>query len=213
MTDMIDILKRGPVIPVIVIDRLSDALPLASALVEGGLKVLEVTLRTSVAIEAVSQIKQAFPDVAVGTGTVTDMSTLRASIEVGADFMVSPGVTSSLLRAAVAEGVNLLPGASTPSEAMHLLEEGYLCQKFFPAEAAGGIEMLKALAGPLPQITFCPTGGISLESADRYLELANVACVGGTWMLNKKMIEKKDWSGIKKLAQQASMVGTTNNDS
>ena len=206
MTEMIDILTHGPVVPVIVIDDLDDAIPLASAMVKGGLEVLEVTLRTPVALEAIKQIKAELPQAIVGTGTVTSMQTLQASIEVGADFMVSPGVTNSLLRAAVAEGVNLLPGASTPSEAMLLLEEGYTCQKFFPAEAAGGVPMLKSIAGPLPQITFCPTGGISLANANNYLGLPNVACVGGTWMLDKTMISEKNWSGITELARQASQI-------
>lgn len=204
MTEMIDILKKGPVVPVIVIDDLDDAVPLASALVEGGMKVLEVTLRTPVAIDAVKEIKQALPELIVGTGTVTNMPTLQASMEAGSDFMVSPGVTNSLLRAAVAEGVNLLPGASTPSEAMQLLDEGYTCQKLFPAEAAGGVAMLKSLAGPLPQITFCPTGGISLANAKNYLALSNVACVGGTWMLDKQLIAAKDWAAISRLAKDAS---------
>lgn len=203
MTEMIEVLKRGPVIPVIVIEELEDAVPLATALVEGGLDVLEVTLRTPVAIDAVREIKAALPDAIVGTGTVTNMATLQQSINVKADFVVSPGVTNSLLRAAVAEGVNLLPGAATPSEAMMLLDEGYSCQKFFPAEAAGGVNMLKAMAGPLPQITFCPTGGISLKNAVNYLALSNVACVGGTWMLDKQLISQKNWASITKLAREA----------
>lgn len=206
MIEMIDVLSRGPVVPVLVIEKIEDAVPLASALLEGGLEVLEVTLRTPVAIDSVKQIKKELPQAIVGTGTVTSMQTLHASIDAGADFMVSPGVTNTLLRAAVAEGVNLLPGASTPSEAMLLLEEGYTCQKFFPAEAAGGVPMLKSLSGPLPQITFCPTGGISLANASEYLSLSNVACVGGTWMLDKKMIQDKNWLGITELARQASQL-------
>lgn len=203
MKDIKQILNSGPVVPVIVIEELEDALPLASALVEGGLKVLEVTLRTTVAIDAVTLIKQNIKEAIVGTGTVTDLNTLKQSIDAGADFMVSPGVTNSLLRAAVAEGVTLLPGASTPSEAMQLQEQGYTCQKFFPAEASGGVNMLKALAGPLPQITFCPTGGINLRNAPDYLALSNVACVGGTWMLDKNLIKQKDWHAITELARAA----------
>ena len=206
MTEIIDILKSGPVVPVIVIEELDDAVPLASALVEGGLNVLEVTLRTPIAIEAVKEMKSALPNAIVGTGTVTNMTTLHASLEAGADFMVSPGVTNTLIRDALAEGANLLPGVATPSEAMHLLEEGFTCQKFFPAEAAGGVAMLKSLAGPLPQITFCPTGGISTNNAANYLALDNVACVGGTWMLDKKLIAKKDWAAISQLARQASEI-------
>ncbi len=210
MIKMIDILERGPVIPVMVIDNLDDAVPLASALVEGGLTVLEITLRTAVAIEALQEIKAALPEVIVGTGTVKDMPTLLASIKAGADFMVSPGFTENLLRAAVSEGANLLPGSSTPSEAMKLLEQGYTCQKFFPAEAAGGTTMLKALSGPLPQITFCPTGGISRDSAPSYLSLNNVACVGGSWMMDRKLIEKKDWSAITQLAFETSQIKIKN---
>ena len=206
MTEMIEILQKGPVVPVIVIDDLDNAVPLATALVEGGLEVLEVTLRTPVAIEAVKEMKNALPDAVIGTGTVTNMQTLHQSLEAGADFMVSPGATNSLLRDAVSEGALLLPGAATPSEAMHLYEEGFVCQKFFPAEAAGGVAMLKSIAGPLPQITFCPTGGISNTNATNYLALNNVACVGGTWMLDKNLIQQKDWSAITELARQAKQI-------
>jgi len=197
------ILKQSPVIPVIVIEDCNHAVPLAEALISGGLNVLEVTLRTSAALEAISEIKNAFPDVIVGTGTVTDMKTLHASLEVGADFMVSPGVTNELIRDAMAEGANLLPGAATPSEVMQLLEQGFTCQKFFPAEAAGGVPMLKAISGPLPQVTFCPTGGISLDTASNYLALKNVACVGGSWMVKSELIEEKRWDLIRELAKQA----------
>jgi len=207
MPEMIDILKRGPVVPVIVIEQIENAVPLAMALVEGGLEVLEVTLRTPIAIDAVKEIKAALPDAIVGTGTVTNMETLHASLEAGADFMVSPGITNGLLRDAQAEGANLLPGVATPSEAMHLLDEGFSCQKFFPAEAAGGVAMLKSIAGPLPQITFCPTGGISMANAPNYLALNNVACVGGTWMLDKKLIQQKNWAAITDLARQAKQLG------
>lgn len=206
MAEMIEILNKGPVVPVIVIDELEDAVPLATALVEGGLEVLEVTLRTPIAIDAVKEMKAALPDAIVGTGTVTNMQTLHQSLEAGADFMVSPGATNSLLRDAVSEGALLLPGAATPSEAMHLYEEGFVCQKFFPAEAAGGVAMLKSIAGPLPQITFCPTGGISNTNAANYLALDNVACVGGTWMLDKNLIQQKDWSAITELARQAKQI-------
>lgn len=202
------ILRENPVIPVIVIEDCNDAVPLASALITGGLNVLEVTLRTSAALEAISEIKKEFPQIKVGTGTVTDMKTLHASLEVGADFMVSPGVTNELIRDAMAEGANLLPGASTPSEVMQLLEQGFTCQKFFPAEAAGGVPMLKALAGPLPQVTFCPTGGITVQSATSYLSLANVACVGGSWMVKSDFIKEKRWELIKEMAIQAARLGS-----
>lgn len=206
MKNVGEILNDCKVIPVMVIEQLEDAVPLAQALVEGGLKVLEVTLRTPVAIDAIREIKNALPQAIVGTGTVTNMSTLQASIKAEADFMVSPGTTNELLRAAVAEGINLLPGVATPSEAMRLLDEGYLFQKFFPAQAAGGIPMLKSLAGPLPQVSFCPTGGISLNNAADYLALPNVTCVGGSWMLDSQLISRKDWNGIKAMAISASRI-------
>ncbi len=201
-----NILTRNPVIPVMVIEKLEDAVPMASALVEGGLDVLEVTLRTEVAMAAVKEIKKSIPDAIVGTGTVTNMKQLHQSLEVGADFMVSPGVTNELIRDALAEGATLLPGAATPSEAMRLLEAGFEYQKFFPAEAAGGTAMLKALLGPLPQIRFCPTGGISESSAPDYLALKNVVCVGGSWMLDKRLIDSQDWATITRLAKSASLL-------
>ncbi len=196
MTQIIDILTTSPVIPVMVIDELSDAIPLAEALVKGGMNVLEITLRTPVAINAVKAIKSAIPDVIVGTGTVIDIQSFKASQLAGVDFMVSPGVTKSLMNVAISEGSNFLPGVATPSEAMNLLEAGFDCLKFFPAEAAGGISMLKSIAGPLPQITFCPTGGISMANAANYLSLPNVACVGGSWMLDKQLIKEKNWQQI-----------------
>jgi len=196
MTQIIDILTTSPVIPVMVIDELDDAIPLAKALVSGGMNVLEITLRTPVAIEAVKAIKSAVPDVIIGTGTVIDIQSFKASQLAGVDFMVSPGITKSLMNVVISEGCNFLPGVATPSEAMNLLEAGFDCLKFFPAEAAGGFAMLKAIAGPLPQITFCPTGGISMANAANYLSLANVACVGGSWMLDKQLIKEKNWQQI-----------------
>lgn len=193
-------------IPVVVIDQLEDAVPLSKALVDGGLNVLEVTLRTPVALEAISLIKQSIPEAVVGTGTVICPKTLEQSMQVGADFLVSPGVTANLLNAAKQNNAPLLPGAATASEVMGLLDLGYHAMKFFPAAAAGGINMLKSFAGPLPQVTFCPTGGIKLNNAHEYLNLSNVACVGGTWMLDKQLIAKKDWTAITKLAQQASQL-------
>jgi len=196
MTQIIDILTTSPVIPVMVIDELSDAIPLAEALVKGGMNVLEITLRTPVAIDAVKAIKSTVPDVIIGTGTVIDIHSFKASQLAGVDFMVSPGITKSLMNVVISEGCNFLPGVATPSEAMNLLEAGFDCLKFFPAEAAGGFSMLKAIAGPLPQISFCPTGGISMANAANYLSLANVACVGGSWMLDKQLIKEKNWQQI-----------------
>jgi len=200
---MKEILKKSKVIPVVVIKQLEDAVPLATALVEGGLKVLEVTLRTEVAIDAIKLIKQALPDVLVGSGTVIDPTTLELSIGAGVDFMVSPGSTRELLTAVSQSDIPLLPGATTPSEIMNLLDQGFDTMKFFPAEASGGAKMLKSIAGPLPQATFCPTGGINPSNAKAYLALNNVACIGGSWMLNKQLIADKNWTEISRLSEQA----------
>ncbi|KAF7787259.1 2-dehydro-3-deoxyphosphogluconate aldolase / (4S)-4-hydroxy-2-oxoglutarate aldolase [Pseudoalteromonas rubra] len=201
-----EILSAAPVVPVIVIDDLEDAVPLAQALYRGGLRALEVTLRTPVAAQAVKAMKEAVPEAYVGTGTVVDKASFDASVEAGADFMVSPGVSSELLALAKESDIPFLPGAATPSEAMELAAQGFKFLKFFPAEAAGGTAMLKSIGGPLPQVTFCPTGGISLATAPNYLALSNVICVGGTWMLDKTLIANKDWQAIEALARQASEV-------
>ena len=198
------ILSSAPVVPVVVIEKLEDAAPLARALYNGGLKALEITLRTPIAAEAVKLMKEAVPEAYVGTGTVVDKATFNASVEAGADFMVSPGVNDELLALAKESDIPFLPGAATPSEVMKLASQGFKFLKFFPAEAAGGTAMLKSIGGPLPQVTFCPTGGISLETAPNYLALKNVICVGGTWMLDKQLIENKDWQAIEALARQAS---------
>ncbi|GGE87872.1 bifunctional 4-hydroxy-2-oxoglutarate aldolase/2-dehydro-3-deoxy-phosphogluconate aldolase [Pseudoalteromonas sp. SSMSWG5] len=200
------ILSSAPVVPVVVIEKLEDAAPLARALYNGGLKALEITLRTPIAAEAVKLMKEAVPEAYVGTGTVIDKATFNASVEAGADFMVSPGVNDELLALAKESDIPFLPGAATPSEVMKLASQGFKFLKFFPAEAAGGTAMLKSIGGPLPQVTFCPTGGISLETAPNYLALKNVICVGGTWMLDKQLIENKDWQAIEALARQASEV-------
>ncbi|KTF18478.1 bifunctional 4-hydroxy-2-oxoglutarate aldolase/2-dehydro-3-deoxy-phosphogluconate aldolase [Pseudoalteromonas sp. H105] len=200
------ILASAPVVPVVVIEKLEDAAPLARALYNGGLKALEITLRTPIAAEAVKLMKAEVPEAYVGTGTVVDKASFDASVAAGADFMVSPGVNDELLALAKETDIPFLPGAATPSEVMKLANHGFKFLKFFPAEAAGGTAMLKSIGGPLPQVTFCPTGGISLATAPNYLALSNVICVGGTWMLDKKLIENKDWQAIETLARQASEV-------
>jgi 2-dehydro-3-deoxyphosphogluconate aldolase/(4S)-4-hydroxy-2-oxoglutarate aldolase len=159
-----------------------------------------------VAAEAVKLMKEAVPEAYVGTGTVIDKATFEASVAAGADFMVSPGVNDELLALAKESDIPFLPGAATPSEVMNLASHGFKFLKFFPAEAAGGAPMLKSIGGPLPQIKFCPTGGISLATAPKYLALNNVVCVGGTWMLDKELIANKDWQAIEALAKQASEV-------
>lgn len=201
-----NILASAPVVPVVVIENLEDAAPLAKALYNGGLKALEITLRTPVAAEAVKLMKEAVPEAYVGTGTVIDKATFEASVAAGADFMVSPGVNDELLALAKETDIPFLPGAATPSEVMNLASHGFKFLKFFPAEAAGGAPMLKSIGGPLPQVKFCPTGGISLATAPKYLALNNVVCVGGTWMLDKELIANKDWQAIEALAKQASEV-------
>jgi 2-dehydro-3-deoxyphosphogluconate aldolase/(4S)-4-hydroxy-2-oxoglutarate aldolase len=198
-----DILKLAPVIPVLVIDRLEDAVPLARALYAGGLPVLEITLRTPVAAQAISLISEALPEAVVGAGTVLSAADLEKAVKHNAAFAVSPGVTDSLLEAAGSTSCPLLPGVATPSEAMRLLEKGIQCMKFFPAEAAGGIPMLKSIHGPLPSITFCPTGGIAFDTAPGYLALPNVACVGGTWMVADQLVKAGDWQGIEALSRQS----------
>ncbi|MBH0071169.1 bifunctional 4-hydroxy-2-oxoglutarate aldolase/2-dehydro-3-deoxy-phosphogluconate aldolase [Pseudoalteromonas sp. NZS127] len=197
------ILASAPVVPVVVIEKLEDAAPLARALYNGGLKALEITLRTPIAAEAVKLMKAAVPEAYVGTGTVVDKASFDASVAAGADFMVSPGVSDELLELIKTSDIPFLPGAATPSEVMKLASYGFKYLKFFPAEAAGGTAMLKSIGGPLPDITFCPTGGITLATAPNYLALNNVICVGGTWMLDKQLIENKDWQAIEALARQA----------
>jgi 2-dehydro-3-deoxyphosphogluconate aldolase/(4S)-4-hydroxy-2-oxoglutarate aldolase len=205
-TDIRDIMYTAPVIPVITIEHAEDALPLARCLIEAGLKVLEITLRTPAALEAIRQIKEACPEAITGAGTVINAATLEQALNAGADFIVSPGATPALLDAARECGVPILPGVNTPSEIMALLERGITAMKFFPAEAAGGIPMLSAIAGPLPQALFCPTGGIKPSNARDYLALDNVACVGGTWLTTKALMTAKNWREIGKLATEAAQI-------
>lgn len=199
-----DIMSTSPVVPVMVIDNLEDAVPLAKALVDGGLRVLEITLRTAPALDAIKAIKEAVSGAIVGAGTIINTETLQASIDAGAEFIVTPGSTPAIIDAAQAAGIPILPGVNTPSEAMALLEKGITEMKFFPAEAAGGIPMLKSIAGPLPQIQFCPTGGVSPKNAAAYLALNNVACVGGSWMAPADLVKAGDWDEITRRALEAS---------
>lgn len=199
-----EILKVAPVVPVMVVERLEDAVPLARALYNGGLKVLEITLRTPCALDAISAMVDALPgDAVIGAGTIITPADLEKAVRAGATFLVSPGTTPALIEAAKDSSAPLLPGIATPTEAMHLLVEGFTHQKFFPAEAAGGVPMMKSIGGPLPQITFCPTGGIDLAKAPSYLALPNVACVGGTWMAPKELMKAGRWDDIEKLAREA----------
>lgn len=197
-----EICNIAPVIPVLVVEDASTAAELGQALVEGGLPVLEVTLRTDdalAAIEAMSAIEGAI----VGAGTLLSGGDVLAAKNAGAKFGVSPGATPSLLDACSSNGFPILPGASSASEAMLLLEKGYRYQKFFPAEAAGGAPFLKSLASPLPQITFCPTGGVSENNAPVYLKLPNIRCVGGSWVAPNSLVRDRDWAAIRSLAKSA----------
>jgi 2-dehydro-3-deoxyphosphogluconate aldolase/(4S)-4-hydroxy-2-oxoglutarate aldolase len=198
-----EVMTTSPVMPVMVINNLEQAVPLARALVEGGLKVLEITLRTPVALDAIRRIKAEVPGAIVGAGTIINVQTLHNAIDAGAEFIVSPGVTDNLLDAALETSIPLLPGVITPSEVMRLLDKGISSMKFFPAEAAGGIPMLKSIAGPLPQVTFCPTGGVNPKNAPEYLALSNVACVGGSWMAPADLVDAGDWAEITRRAAEA----------
>lgn len=197
------VLDLAPVVPVVVVEDLADAVPLARALVAGGLPAIEVTLRTPAALDAIRAIVAEVPDAVVGAGTVISPQGVAESVDAGARFLVSPGWTDTLLAAMKASGVPFLPGVSTTSEVVALLERGVHEMKFFPAEAAGGTAYLKSLGGPLPQARFCPTGGIGLASAPSYLALPNVGCVGGSWMLPADAVSAKDWSRVEALAREA----------
>jgi 2-dehydro-3-deoxyphosphogluconate aldolase/(4S)-4-hydroxy-2-oxoglutarate aldolase len=198
-----NLLAGNPVIPVITLDRVEDAVPLAEALVAGGLKVLEVTLRTEAAIEGIKQIIKHVPGAIVGTGTVCNEQQIKLSEDIGCQFMISPGATDKLLQAAQKSSVPFLPGISSVSELMRGLEYGHRDFKFFPAEAAGGVPVLKAMAGPFGDVKFCPTGGIGLHNVLAYLALPNVLCVGGSWIAQPKLIQEKNWAEIENLAREA----------
>ncbi|MFW8594210.1 bifunctional 4-hydroxy-2-oxoglutarate aldolase/2-dehydro-3-deoxy-phosphogluconate aldolase [Cribrihabitans neustonicus] len=200
-----EICRLAPVMPVLVVEDAAHAKPLAKALVAGGLPALEVTLRTPAALDAIRAMAEVEGGV-VGAGTLVTPKDAEEAKAAGAQFGVSPGATDELLIACEAIGLPLLPGAATASEAMRLLARGYDMQKFFPAEAAGGAPALKSLGGPLPQITFCPTGGVSPANAGDYLSLANVVCAGGSWVAPADLVKAGDWAGIEKLAREASQL-------
>ncbi|MFI0226264.1 bifunctional 4-hydroxy-2-oxoglutarate aldolase/2-dehydro-3-deoxy-phosphogluconate aldolase [Streptomyces lydicus] len=202
------VLGLAPVLPVVVLDDAADAVPLARALVAGGLPAIEVTLRTPAALDAIRAIAEEVPEAVVGAGTVLTPEHVDAAGAAGARFLVSPGWSPRLLRAMRVCGLPFLPGVSTASEVVTLLDEGVTELKFFPAEAAGGTAYLKSLAAPLPQARFCPTGGIGLASAPSYLALPNVACVGGTWMLPADALAAKDWDRVRRLAKEAAELGS-----
>lgn len=203
------ICRLAPVIPVLIIDRVADAAPLAQALSGGGLKVLEVTLRTDAALEAIREMIAAAPDAVVGAGTLRTPRDVDNAVAAGARFGVSPGLSAAVLDAAEAVGLPMLPGVATPSEAMAGADRGLEYLKFFPAEANGGVPVLKAWASPLQGLNFCPTGGISLKNAADYLRLPNVVCVGGSWVAPAGHVESGDWEAISALAREAAGLKAT----
>jgi 2-dehydro-3-deoxyphosphogluconate aldolase / (4S)-4-hydroxy-2-oxoglutarate aldolase len=201
-----DICKLAPIVPVLVVHDVAHARPLAEALIAGGLPALEVTLRTDAALEVIAEMAKVEGGV-VGAGTLLTPEDVKRAVDAGAKFGVSPGATDILLQAAEDLDLPMLPGAATASEAMRLLERGYDMLKFFPAEASGGAPALKSLASPLPQIRFCPTGGVSTANAESYLSLPNVVCAGGSWVAPDALVRAGDWAAITELARAASQLG------
>ncbi|MEM1175994.1 MAG: bifunctional 4-hydroxy-2-oxoglutarate aldolase/2-dehydro-3-deoxy-phosphogluconate aldolase [Pseudomonadota bacterium] len=204
---MTDILGGARVVPVVVIDQVETAVPLAETLVASGISVIEVTLRTDAAMDAIAAIAKAVPGMVTGAGSVRTPKQMQAVVDAGAQFTVCPGATEQLVAAAERSGVPFFPGGATPSEMLRLYELGFSTQKFFPAEVAGGIPMLKAVSGPLPEVRFMPTGGISVERAVDYLALPNVACVGGSWITPKDLLAAGDFDAIAQLASAAAALG------
>lgn len=200
------LMRRAAVIPVLTIDNVKAGIHLARALVAGGLPVLEITLRTPQALEAIRAIRDEVPGAIVGAGTITDTAHVQASVKAGATFLVSPGMSPRLLPAARDSSVAFLPGIATASEAMALMENGFRAMKFFPAEAAGGIKYIASLAGPLGELRFCPTGGIDAEKAKAYLAQKNVLCVGGSWMVPTAALASGDFITIEAMAHQAAAI-------
>ncbi|MER2602831.1 MAG: bifunctional 4-hydroxy-2-oxoglutarate aldolase/2-dehydro-3-deoxy-phosphogluconate aldolase [Candidatus Competibacter phosphatis] len=205
--NVLDVMRVGPVIPVLVIEDLAQAVPLAKALVAGGVRVLEVTLRTPVALAAIRAMADEVPEAIVGVGTLTRPEDFTEARDAGACFGVSPGLTPALIAAARQSGLPLLPGVMTPSDVIAARQAGFEQLKLFPARQAGGMGMLQALAGPFPDVTFCPTGGITAETASEFLALPNVGCVGGSWLTPKAALATGDWAAITVLARQASSLG------
>jgi len=204
MIEPLSLAAHGPVIPVIVLQRVADAVPLAEALLAGGVKVLEVTLRTDVALACIEAIAKQVPEALVGAGTIRNAADARAARDAGSRFAVSPGYTPEVGAACRELGLPLLPGVATASEVMAAQADGHDFLKFFPAQQAGGIPMLKALGGPFPDVVFCPTGGITLETAPQFLALPNVRVCGGSWLTPADAVEQGDWARITRLAREAS---------
>jgi 2-dehydro-3-deoxyphosphogluconate aldolase/(4S)-4-hydroxy-2-oxoglutarate aldolase len=199
-----ELLELSPVMPVVVLDDVAHAVPVAQALLRGGIRVIEVTLRTPAALASIERIAASAPELVVGAGTVTAPGHAKQAADAGARFIVTPGSTDAVLDAVAATGLPYLPGVSTVSEAMRAAERGCTVLKFFPAEAAGGAPYLKSVYGPLPGLRFCPTGGITVDSAAKYLALPNVGCVGGSWLTPADALAAGDWQRVETLAAQAS---------
>ena len=198
-----DIFAAGPIVPVLVINKVEEALPIAEALLAANVKVLEVTLRTPAALDVINTIAKELPEAIIGSGTVTNRQQLQQSYDAGAKFAISPGLTKDLLQAGNEGNIALIPGISSISELMDAADFGYDHLKFFPAEASGGVNAIKSIGGPFPDIRFCPTGGINLNNVRDYLALPNVACCGGSWLVSSDIIRDKNWSQITTLADQA----------
>ncbi|REL29600.1 bifunctional 4-hydroxy-2-oxoglutarate aldolase/2-dehydro-3-deoxy-phosphogluconate aldolase [Thalassotalea euphylliae] len=198
-----ELFAMGPIVPVLVIEHVEDALPIAEALMAANINVLEVTLRTPSALQVIETIAKNLPDAVVGAGTVTNRELLQRSRDAGAKFAISPGLTKDLLKAGNEGDIALIPGISSISELMDGIDFGYDHFKFFPAEASGGVKAIKSIGGPFPNIKFCPTGGINLNNVNNYLSLGNVACCGGSWLVSDNIIKQKNWTAITELAQEA----------
>lgn len=198
-----EVFAAGPVVPVLVIHDVAHAIPIAKALMAGGIKVLEVTLRTPAALDVIRAIAKEVPDAIIGAGTVTNAQQLKEVTEAGAKFAISPGMTADLLQAGADGTIPLIPGISSISDLMKAKDAGYTYLKFFPAEASGGIKAIKSIGGPFPEVTFCPTGGIGPANYLEYLSLSNVACVGGSWLAPDEAIQNGDWDAITTLAKDA----------
>lgn len=203
LIDSADVFASGPVVPVLVIENVEDAVPIANALMAGGIKVLEVTLRTPAAMAVIKEIATHCPDAIIGAGTVTNAKQLQQVTEAGAKFAISPGLTPELLEAGNAGSIALIPGVSSISELMVGLDKGYSHFKFFPAEASGGVPALKSIGGPFPDVKFCPTGGINPGNYKSYLSLENVLCCGGSWLCPDDVVKEKRWHEITRLAKEA----------
>ncbi len=200
---IIEVLQISPIIPVVVIEDIKDAVPLAQSLVEGGIQIIEVTLRSSCALEAIELIAKNVPKMRVGAGTILNPTQLEQAQNRGAEFLISPGLTIKLLEHAKKKDMPLIPGVSSSSEVMQALELGYNALKFFPAEYCGGVKLLNAFNGPFKGVKFCPTGGISIDNMHSYLNLENVLCVGGSWLTPKNLIQNKEWDKITEICKRS----------